>query len=472
MLYTSELYGNDRSHLPVFSSLALESKLSNIHSPSGDNVMLYLNDDMFLASEHTVSDFWNPVSGLNIQLDPQIYVPSQDASISEFQTDWNSEWTALRYSNYLLSKNPFQSHFLMSGKRFGFRRRNYLAHHGKALLSSILRELAQEFPDQLNETSSHRFRAESRDVNTIFLHNHYIIERHRELLLESFLVHRFDANRDGQLDIEEREALVEQIEHALAQRLPRRTLQEQLLGMTSANLPLPKVTRPAWASTDGHPFALVSPANPITEDNLKDPDQPVYTYNHVPHTRIPTFDFMEMCLTNDFIRESLSSVTVDAKVLFRLLAKEYPYCGDTLLSILIPAVPTGLHHILPPPSHPQYSTLIHQLHAHAYTISESNSEFIMAKNVGSLTKGFDRAMTTMKERGLAQICVNDDVEYADAKIIRLWDSTLRGILQGYFGGFTADKGKSPVEKAETVQSVNGEGNEFWKKYSRRGGPGY
>jgi len=104
MVYTSELYRDNRENLPVFNSLALESKLAAV--PSSNDVMLYLNDDMFLASEHTVSDFWNPLTGLDINLDRNIFVPNQDASISEFQNDWNSEWVALRYSNNLLSTSP------------------------------------------------------------------------------------------------------------------------------------------------------------------------------------------------------------------------------------------------------------------------------------------------------------------------------------------------------------------------------
>ena len=101
MLYTSELYGDDRVNLPVFSSLALESRFYDLSSTN--DIMLYLNDDMFLASEHTVSDFWNPLTGIDINLDRTIFVQNQDASVADFQTDWNSEWTSLRYSNHLLS---------------------------------------------------------------------------------------------------------------------------------------------------------------------------------------------------------------------------------------------------------------------------------------------------------------------------------------------------------------------------------
>ena len=104
MLYTSELYGDQKSDLPVFNSLALESQFRNV--PKSDpniDVMVYLNDDMFLASPHSVTDFWNPIVGMNFQVDHHSWVENEDASVMEFQHDWNSEWTALRYTNFLLS---------------------------------------------------------------------------------------------------------------------------------------------------------------------------------------------------------------------------------------------------------------------------------------------------------------------------------------------------------------------------------
>jgi hypothetical protein len=103
MLYTSEVYGKKKAGLPVFNSLALESVFSNVVSVTGNDVMVYMNDDMFLASPHTASDFWNPIIGLNIHIDPQSWVENQNPSVADFQWDWNSEWTALRYSNHLLS---------------------------------------------------------------------------------------------------------------------------------------------------------------------------------------------------------------------------------------------------------------------------------------------------------------------------------------------------------------------------------
>ena len=104
MMYTSELYDKNKDDLPVFSSLSLESRFANVPPPGhGNDVMVYMNDDMFFASEHSVSDFWNPVIGLNLQVDHRSWVENQNPSVEDFQWDWNSEWTALRYSNQLLS---------------------------------------------------------------------------------------------------------------------------------------------------------------------------------------------------------------------------------------------------------------------------------------------------------------------------------------------------------------------------------
>jgi Stealth protein CR2, conserved region 2 len=110
MLYTSQLYTDKMQFLPVFSSLSLESQFYRVpRAEPDDNIMIYLNDDMFLASEHSTSDFWSPLTGINVQVDSRVWVQNQDASVIDFQSDWNSEWTALRYSNYLLSR-PFGIH--------------------------------------------------------------------------------------------------------------------------------------------------------------------------------------------------------------------------------------------------------------------------------------------------------------------------------------------------------------------------
>jgi hypothetical protein len=192
----------------------------------------------------------------------------------------------------------------------------------------------------------------------------------------------------------------------------------------------------------------------------------------LPHMRKPSFDFAEMCLTEDFAAEHLSDLKVDAKMLFKILAKDYPYCGDMLLAILIPSMETGLHHLLPPPSHKKYSEVTKALHKYSYTISSTESEFIMAKSAEALQKGFSKVLRTLRWHTVSQFCVNDDVENSIGTTVQRMDSLFKGILQGFFGGMTPDKGRSPVEKAETVEDINEAGREYWSSQGGSGGPGY
>ena len=305
------------------------------------------------------------------------------------------------------------------------------------------------------------------------MHSHYIMERHREVLLESYLVHRADANGDGGLDIEERHVVIDQINSALRNKFVRHSLAEQVKAMRRSGLPMPIVSKPIWVSTDGYPFALKQPAS---DDQFRRGTQNApQTYSHydAPHNRKPSFDFIEHCLTSDFVSEHHADVKVHAKMLFKIISKEYPYCGDMLLSILIPSSNSGLHHLLPAPSHPQYANISEQLHRYAYTISETTSEFIMARNAETLKKGFVRILKLLKLKPVAQFCVNDDVEAAEGATVTRMDQTFKGILQGYYGGLTIDRGKSPIERPETVEEMNSKGREFWGPGSiRLGGPGY
>jgi Stealth protein CR3, conserved region 3 len=403
--------------------------------------------------------------GFNFQIDSHAWVDNQDPTVEDFRLNWNSEWTALRYSNLLLSMSHVK--FTYSGQRFGSRRRVYVAHFSKPLSRSILRELESDFGDAMLETSKHRFRNEGKDVNTIFLHTHYIIERHRETLLEAYLMHRADIDGDGNLDQHERQNLVAEIHAAMNRSVPRDSLKRQPQALASVKLPVPKVSQPVWLSSDGFPFAIYAPTG-----GEKSEYPPTYNIEDAPDNRPPAFPFVEHCLTTQFVTGDLSGEYVDTATLFKILAKEFPYCGDMLLSILVASEPSGLAHILPPPSHPEYSRLVSQLHKYAYIIATTRSEFIMARSADTLSTGFDRILELQKDITVGQFCVNDDVEIADGSWIRKMDATFRGILHGYYGGFNEDRGRSPVEKIGSVDIVNRFGLKFWNRHSVRGGPEY
>lgn len=113
ILFHTELYGDKKSQLPIFNALALESQFFNVPSTSpDDDVMVYFNDDMFLASEHSVSDFWNPLLGVNIEFEPENWIMNEQSSLEGFQEDWG-ETTTLRYSNFLLSTFIYLTIFIV-----------------------------------------------------------------------------------------------------------------------------------------------------------------------------------------------------------------------------------------------------------------------------------------------------------------------------------------------------------------------
>ena len=67
LIYTSDLFQpKHSSSLPVFNSRAIETQLSNLNHIS--DPMIYLNDDMFLCKNHRSSDWFNPLTGLNLNM--------------------------------------------------------------------------------------------------------------------------------------------------------------------------------------------------------------------------------------------------------------------------------------------------------------------------------------------------------------------------------------------------------------------
>jgi hypothetical protein len=70
-LVTHEQIFPDKSHLPTFNSLAIESHLHRI--PGLSRRFIYFNDDILLGKPVTIEDFYTPTSGFKIRLG--MYVP-------------------------------------------------------------------------------------------------------------------------------------------------------------------------------------------------------------------------------------------------------------------------------------------------------------------------------------------------------------------------------------------------------------
>lgn len=128
------------------------------------------------------ADFHTPSFGLVFRL---LSWPGLQINPEEISTKpANGEWRPLEYTNFLL------------GRRFGSRRRPYPTHVAKVGAIPLLREMARVWADELGATARHKFRGERGDTYMLFGFVHFVVERHREALLWTYVVGKIGGDAD------------------------------------------------------------------------------------------------------------------------------------------------------------------------------------------------------------------------------------------------------------------------------------
>ena len=128
------------------------------------------------------ADFHTPAFGLVFRL---LSLPELQSNPEEISTKpANGEWRPLEYTNFLLSK------------RFGFRRRPYPTHVAKVGAIPLMREMLRVWADEFAATARHKFRGERGDAYMMFGFVHFVVERHREALLWTYVVGKIGGDRD------------------------------------------------------------------------------------------------------------------------------------------------------------------------------------------------------------------------------------------------------------------------------------
>ncbi|KAG0214781.1 Xanthine phosphoribosyltransferase 1 [Mortierella sp. GBA30] len=323
----------DSSFLPTFNSLAIESQMH--HIPSLTDVFLYLNDDVFLGTQMRAADVWTPLYGFVFHMEPTLLVPPT-ALYSPENAVAVGEWNSLQYSNYLLSK------------QFGARYRAYLAHVPHVLSVPMLQEIQSLWPEDFKNTGSHRFRGEgqARDIQVSFFMAHYVMERLRETMLSSFWFHRLDANRDGSLDWQEREQLIDRIhawngfqEDNIKTNNPLQPYNANFLTyLTEDDTNLRQLGYAPSGSTiyqhsglDGYPF-MFKYSNTSTAARFN--DRTPYLIDDRIMERTCQLD-IDFCFGSNFTDSAVKKIdmaTTD-KIFQRMAFSEF-HCGDCLLHIL------------------------------------------------------------------------------------------------------------------------------------------
>ncbi|GAA5859727.1 hypothetical protein JCM1840_006427 [Sporobolomyces johnsonii] len=326
--------------LPTFNSLSIESQFPSLCLASEHFLYMNEQDDTFLmgASKLTPADIGAPLLGPVFRIQTDLTVSG--TSPTDLAGDREGEWASLRRANWLLDR------------RFGQRSRGYIAHLPKAFSLPLLREVGMIWHDELSETASSRFRGLKTEYQLAFLATHYIIESHRQALLHSFFVARSDGNLDGELSLDERRQMLEELGFdvdavgaEVSVVAPRRATKERLPRLLArAGLAAPGATEIAFSSMDGHGIYrgaeqdLHATVRPVDYDGSTDQEEPK------PYCTLE----LERCFGEDFLstRKSPSSAKV-----FRRVAFEHTACGDCAIVALVgKSGPSGLSAFLPPPS--------------------------------------------------------------------------------------------------------------------------
>ncbi|KAF9202892.1 Xanthine phosphoribosyltransferase 1 [Haplosporangium sp. Z 27] len=391
----------DKSVLPTFNSLSIESQLHNI--PNLTDAFMYLNDDVFLGTQMLPADIWTPLYGFVFHMEPALLVPP---SILALPLDTLSigEWNSLHYSNYLLSK------------QFGPRFRSYLAHVPHVLSTPLLKEIQSIWPQDLKETSSHRFRGEgeAKDIHISFFMAHYVLERQREIQLSSFWFNRLDANNDGALDWSEREQLIQKIEHWNQASDSRSTkdfssfLKNNEANLNQLGFPHSGSSIYRLSGLDGFPF-MIKGAN--TSRSIQDtPINKPYLPLESTAIRECKLD-IDFCFSPDFRNQTLEKldVTTTADIFQRMAFAEF-HCGDCLLHILRQsATEPGLgSEILPLDKESDvYKTVTADMAKYNYVIATSPYSFVQLQEPYASQQSLAEILS--KKDSEAFFCINDNI---------------------------------------------------------------
>ncbi|KAJ7467158.1 hypothetical protein FB451DRAFT_407107 [Mycena latifolia] len=403
------------SVLPTFNSMAVESQLPHLDPDVVSENIIYLNDDQFFVLPLPPSAFHSALYGPVIRL-YQPFMVQGDVSGDAYG---GGEWRSLGWSAHILNQ------------RFGTRGRAYVQHNARSFSLPLLHETALMFGDSFALTPMSQFRGSHAvsgefEVNTIFTATHFVMERHREALLWSWVVAKWGGVVDGLLDEELKDAMwlelgADDAHDELRRNATRRASNDDVrLNMRAAGLEEPQSDRPEERANTTYLFVSLDGYTP--------------NYEGRPH---------EIALSrNDCIGESEET----AWAVFRRLSVEKPHCGDAVIAALTDASPHGLSIFLPPhtssapvpvpavlpliipssppplPENPR-GFAVRLIHRYAYAIADTPSAFF-----GVETAEQGRVYFSWLHADLALLCVNDDL-YDDARNLTQGDAMLREWFQ-------------------------------------------
>ncbi|PMD49017.1 hypothetical protein L207DRAFT_413850 [Hyaloscypha variabilis F] len=387
-----------RACLPTFNSLTIENQIFNTKSTV--DRFFALSDDMLLGKPHAASDLYSPLFG------PTMGFKNKGFNTRNAPTEEDSHRFGERpyhiYTSWLLNR------------RFGERHRDGQVHFGHSMGRSVTREAIQSFPRPALQSACQRFRGQAGfQLATWFATFHYTIERHREVLLWSYITQRSDTNQDGYLDWNERKAVIADLQEGVSNEgnttFRTRQFYRVAKSLEAVGLEAPKVNLDIlWTSLDG----------PSSIRRLK-----CHNFN------------VTDCLGPGFSTESsdkyYTSPMFSTEAIFHRVAQEKPECGDCLLKLILYRAKKGLEPLLP---HKDLQveareTVVKALVRYQYTIVEPDALFLMVTDAEQVEHVLTKRLLQEK-REVGQLCLNDDITTEEGYFVERLREKIYGLFQG------------------------------------------
>ncbi|KAJ7698256.1 hypothetical protein B0H17DRAFT_1196847 [Mycena rosella] len=375
--------------LPSFNSHAVESQLPQLDPEIVSENVVVLNDDQFMLLPLPPSAFHTTLYGPVFRVDLGLMVRGDSSG----RADGGGEWRSLGWSSHLLNE------------RFGTRKRPYIHHNARALCLPLMHEMSLAFGSYFAATPLSQFRGSHKvageyEVNTIFMATHYVIERHREALLWSWVVAKW-GGASGMLDQEQKMRMWRQLGGASALSRWRAESGHNLLM--------------GWFK--GYPFYRNLTVN--------------FSVNGGYSSRFPAKTVLKR-------GECIGQEPELAWDMFQRLLRDLPACGDAIIATLTQSSKSGLSVFLPPasrhrtkpsttepiilplelppqapplPSNPR-AFAVRLLMRYAYVLGDSPTVFIGLK---SSTQGARLLKAADRQKDAALLCINDDLGNGDVK---------------------------------------------------------
>ncbi|KAK6357765.1 Xanthine phosphoribosyltransferase 1 [Orbilia javanica] len=392
----------------TFSSCAIEARLDRLESDN-DKVMI-LSDDMFLSNQHSAADIYSPLYGLPFvfEYDWPHYTLDYPPAFGSLEFRFG-EHPYLYFCAYLLHV------------RFGWEYRSYNKHTVHSLSRTIMRELRSTFPSAFELSSAQRFRGESPSIHLWFLFDWYVIERHREALIWSYLFGKLQDDGSTKLSIKDLRERLSEID--TSNEFPRDSLVPEKVKSAygAANIEPNIASQFLWSSADG----------PVWLSAEDERDLAKRVDDSLLHNR--TFDETRKLAPCELKPEcfefpGVNSDDIPTELIFDKWRRTDRACGDCMINALLrKSGPLGFSAFLS--TNPRRRSIsLQSIYRYSHTFSRVDARYGMMENpdvVKSLTEEW------VAQRP-AEVCFNDHFFSEEPSEVQKFAEGAKGFFEKYF----------------------------------------